>query len=81
MLNYDLTQHKKLIELVTSNRPVLDMTREYEDAQCSARNVVRMLVPEGFSQDYERLGDQVFERLAAMCESANRSDQDAFLVK
>lgn len=81
VFNYDLTQHKMLIELVTSNKPVLDMTRGYEDAQCSARKVVRMLVPDGFFQDYERLGDQVFERLAAMCESVNRSDQDAFLVE
>jgi hypothetical protein len=81
VFNYNLNQYKKLIELVTSNRPVLDMTREYEDAQCSARNVDRMLVPDGCFQDYERLGDQVFERLAAMCESANRSDQDAFLIE
>ena len=79
VFNYDPTQHKKLIELVTSNRPVLDMNQEYEAAQCSARNVTRMLVPDGFFQDYERLGYQVFKRLAAMCESANSSDQDAFL--
>ena len=39
--NYDLTQHDKLIELVTSNKPVLDMHQEYVDAHCSVSNVVK----------------------------------------
>lgn len=76
---YDVTQHKFLVDLVTSNRPVVDMARVYESAQSSARNVKRMLVPDGFFQEYQRLQGRLFRCLAAMCESANRADQDVFL--
>ena len=79
--DYDVSQHDKLCELVTSHEPVVDMTREYEKAERSARNVVKMLIPDGCFQDYERLGDLIFDRLAAMCESANNSDQHAFLAR
>jgi hypothetical protein len=78
---YDVTQHEKLVDLVTSDRPVVDMTREYESAQCSARTVGKMLVPDGFGQEYERLRERLFVCLAAMCDSANSADQDAFLVE
>ena len=79
--DYDVSQHDKLCELVMSNEPIVDMTREYEKAERSARNVVKMLIPDGCFQEYERLGDMIFDRLAAMCESANFSDQHAFLAR
>jgi hypothetical protein len=76
----DLSEHEKLIDVVQSQRPVVDMTREYESAQVSARNVERMLVPDGFFQDYDRLRVDILARLALMCESAKESDLDTFLA-
>ncbi len=75
----DLSEYQKLIDVVQSSRPVIDMTREYENAQVSARNVERMLVPDGFFQDYDRLRVDILARLALLCESAKESDLDNFL--
>jgi len=79
--DYNLIQHHKLIDLVTSSRPVVDMVREYDNAQHLARSLAKMIVPLVASQDFERLKYQLLVHLAAICQSANMSDQDSFLVK
>jgi len=80
--DYDPTQHEKLVDLVMSDRPIVDMARLYEDAQRSARAVDRMLVPIYVSaQGFDTLRVDVFESMWTMCESAGRSDQDAFLLQ
>ena len=77
--DHDLGQYEQLTELVTSNRPVVDMTLEFEQAQRAARSVDRMLLPDGLFPEFERLSDQVFQHLAAMGESARTSSQATFL--
>lgn len=78
--NYAKSQHEKLIDLVTSGRPSIDMTQQYNDLQRSARAVDRMLMPPVHSLgDYELLRQALFEHMHESCEHANRSDQDAFL--
>lgn len=77
--DHDLSQYEQLIELVTSNRPVVDMTLEFEQAQRAARSVDRVLLPDGLSPEFERLSDRVFQHLAAMGESARMSNQVTFL--
>jgi len=80
--DHDPTQHEKLVDLVTSDRPMIDMARLYEDVQRSARAVDKMLVPTYVSTEgFDILRVDVFESMWTMCESASRSDQDAFLLQ
>ncbi|KAK5079381.1 hypothetical protein LTR64_002196 [Lithohypha guttulata] len=78
----DGKQHQKLIDLVTSNRPIVDMAKQYEDIQRTARGVERMLIRISVSsEEFEMRRIELFEHMWGMCESAHESDQGMFLAK
>lgn len=75
----DLTQYDTLRDLVTSERPVVNMAKTYEDIQRSARALDKMLLPLNMSvEEFDTLRADLFEHTWTMCEAANVSDQDRF---
>lgn len=70
-----------MIDLVTSERPSIDMAQKYHDVQRSARAVQRMLLPPSdLLQHFDVLCTALFEHVRELCQSANASDQDAFVI-
>ena len=68
-VDHDLNQYEQLIELVTSNRPVVDMTLEFEQAQCVQQGVwIGCCCQTAYFRSLRRLSDRVFQHLAAMGE-------------
>lgn len=74
-------QFGTLIDLVTSNRPPIRMAQKYHDVQRSARAVDKMLLPSGdLVRDFKKLRTVLFGHVRELCQSVNKSDQDAFVI-
>ena len=74
-------QFSQLIELVTSDREPIDMAQQYYDIQRSMRAVDKMLLPsDNLLRDFNDLRNELSDHVRQICDSVNRSDQDAFLL-
>ncbi|KAK5062469.1 hypothetical protein LTR84_004541 [Exophiala bonariae] len=70
-----------LIDLVTSGRPPICMAQKYNDVERSARAVDKMLIlPGDLLQDFGKLRTVLFKHLRELCQCANKSDQDTFMI-
>jgi hypothetical protein len=76
----DPADYHHLVDLVTGDRPQCDMVEMYYDLQRSVRAVDKMLLPSSASLPrFDMLYLQLLEHMRDMSQSANRSEQDAFL--
>ncbi|KAJ9617251.1 hypothetical protein H2200_000972 [Cladophialophora chaetospira] len=70
-----------MMDLVTSNRPCIDMSQRCHDVHRSARAVQRILLPaSNLFHEFDKLCTALFEHVWELCQCANKSDQDAFVI-